>query len=378
MVEKLGIREIGYAPRFLHIDGAWRDHRLFAITGEECPEGLLAPAPRARPDGPCRTTPVTPVIPRHTGRGARRACVRAPTLGRVDLSALIFVALAVAWAVYLIPKALEHHEEVARSRTVDAFSHSVRVLARREPVSRREATLVAGDDPAPPSHRELRREARLLAKDAKREAKRQRRNARRLAAAAAPARSTRGYDARPPPGPPGVGCRVVTLILAEIAIVAVLAAVGVFGWVWMAIPVGILVAWLVACRLMVRRERAELPGDRDERHAPTEPPSRAEARRRRDPGHRRSSPRPPPAPTRTAGTRSRSRCRRTSPSRVATRSVRTIDLDSTGRLDLRPQRGRQSPWSATRRPLARPSPAPTASSGRSAPDGSIRIARSRC
>lgn len=41
VMEKLGIREIGYAPRYLHIDGAWRDHRLFAVTREECPEGLL-------------------------------------------------------------------------------------------------------------------------------------------------------------------------------------------------------------------------------------------------------------------------------------------------------------------------------------------------
>jgi [ribosomal protein S5]-alanine N-acetyltransferase len=42
VVEKLGIKEIGYAPRFLHIDGAWRDHRIYAITVEECPEGMLA------------------------------------------------------------------------------------------------------------------------------------------------------------------------------------------------------------------------------------------------------------------------------------------------------------------------------------------------
>jgi ribosomal-protein-alanine N-acetyltransferase len=42
VMEKLGIREIGYAPRLLHIDGAWRDHRIFAITVEECPEGMLA------------------------------------------------------------------------------------------------------------------------------------------------------------------------------------------------------------------------------------------------------------------------------------------------------------------------------------------------
>lgn len=41
VVEKLGIREIGYAPRFLHIDGAWRDHRQFAVTAEECVGGLV-------------------------------------------------------------------------------------------------------------------------------------------------------------------------------------------------------------------------------------------------------------------------------------------------------------------------------------------------
>ena len=41
VVEKLGIPEVGYARRYLHIDGAWRDHRLYAITVEECPEGGL-------------------------------------------------------------------------------------------------------------------------------------------------------------------------------------------------------------------------------------------------------------------------------------------------------------------------------------------------
>jgi ribosomal-protein-alanine N-acetyltransferase len=41
VVEKLGISEIGFAPKFLHIDGDWRDHRLFAITREECPKGLV-------------------------------------------------------------------------------------------------------------------------------------------------------------------------------------------------------------------------------------------------------------------------------------------------------------------------------------------------
>jgi ribosomal-protein-alanine N-acetyltransferase len=41
VVEKLGIAEYGFAPRYLHIDDDWRDHRLFAITADEVPEGLL-------------------------------------------------------------------------------------------------------------------------------------------------------------------------------------------------------------------------------------------------------------------------------------------------------------------------------------------------
>jgi ribosomal-protein-alanine N-acetyltransferase len=41
VVEKLGFQEYGYAPRYLHIDGDWRDHRLFALTTEEVPGGLL-------------------------------------------------------------------------------------------------------------------------------------------------------------------------------------------------------------------------------------------------------------------------------------------------------------------------------------------------
>jgi hypothetical protein len=46
----------------------------------------------------------------------------------VDLSGIIFVALAIAWAVYLIPKALQHHDEIARSRGVDRFSARMRVF----------------------------------------------------------------------------------------------------------------------------------------------------------------------------------------------------------------------------------------------------------
>lgn len=42
VVEKLGLREEGLRERYLHIAGDWRDHRVFAVTAEEVPDGLLA------------------------------------------------------------------------------------------------------------------------------------------------------------------------------------------------------------------------------------------------------------------------------------------------------------------------------------------------
>jgi ribosomal-protein-alanine N-acetyltransferase len=41
VVEKLGFREEGTRSAFLHIAGAWRDHRSFALTADDVPEGLL-------------------------------------------------------------------------------------------------------------------------------------------------------------------------------------------------------------------------------------------------------------------------------------------------------------------------------------------------
>lgn len=41
VVEKLGFREEGTRPRFLHIDGGWRDHLVYVLTAEEVPGGLV-------------------------------------------------------------------------------------------------------------------------------------------------------------------------------------------------------------------------------------------------------------------------------------------------------------------------------------------------
>ncbi|GAA0909826.1 GNAT family N-acetyltransferase [Virgisporangium aurantiacum] len=50
VVEKLGFREEAYHPRYLHIDGAWRDHIGYAMTTEDVSAegGLLARWHRVR------------------------------------------------------------------------------------------------------------------------------------------------------------------------------------------------------------------------------------------------------------------------------------------------------------------------------------------
>lgn len=145
---------------------------------------------------------------------------------------MIFVALAVAWAVYLIPKALRHHDEVARSRSVDRFSNTMRVLARREPSGANTSRLVVqpgrgrvpasvtvkGADPSTREQLAVRRESARVATGRRR--------------------------------------RVLGIVASANVLVAALAIVGIFGWVWQAIPAGLLVAWLVACRLMVKQEIA--------------------------------------------------------------------------------------------------------------------------
>ena len=222
----------------------------------------------------------------------------------MDLSGLIFVALAIAWAAYLIPKALRHHDDVVRGRSIDRFSQSMRVLARREPVSARMARLVVA--PA--------------------------------RAATAAVVSTKPSAAAPDPDQVFAARRVATtratrrrrrvLSLLLVALVGVVAACasGRLGWPYVAIPAALLVVWLVACRLMVKRERSWTPAalvETPDPHADDVEPAATETT---------SSvpavadvPRDPalwdPVPT-------------TLPTYVskppARRSVRTIDLDSTG------------------------------------------------
>jgi hypothetical protein len=185
----------------------------------------------------------------------------------VDLSALIFVALAVAWAVYLIPKALKHHDEVVRSRSVEKFSHTMRVLARREPVDRRNARLVVSPIRAalrPPVETKAHAEPEVVAASVTTEVSRE------VTAtdSTGPARSGRP-SSRPSPALSPVAERasarraakrrrnVLALVVLANAVVIGLAVAKVVAWPWVAVPVAVLVAWLVACRVSVRAERRQ-------------------------------------------------------------------------------------------------------------------------
>ena len=49
VVEKLGFRAEGLRPAYMHVNGAWRDHLMFALHAEEVgPAGLLGRLPADR------------------------------------------------------------------------------------------------------------------------------------------------------------------------------------------------------------------------------------------------------------------------------------------------------------------------------------------
>lgn len=54
VVEKLGLRYEGRRLRYIHIDGAWRDHDSFAVTREEAPGSMLARLETRAPTEPGR------------------------------------------------------------------------------------------------------------------------------------------------------------------------------------------------------------------------------------------------------------------------------------------------------------------------------------
>jgi len=168
----------------------------------------------------------------------------------VDLgSGLIFVAVAVAWAAYLIPVAVRSHDDAVRSRSVERFSQRMRVLARREPVDRKSARLVV--QPGRPASTAVvvtkpSAADAVPVEETSAPAPVELTPAQRRAHRAAVARATKRRR------------NVLAVLLLANAVVVTLAAVNVHSWWYVAIPGGLLVAWLVLCRVMVKKEHAVL------------------------------------------------------------------------------------------------------------------------
>lgn len=252
----------------------------------------------------------------------------------MDPSALIFVALAVAWAVYLIPKALEHHEEGLRSRTVSTFSHTVRVLARREPVDRRKARLVTSAAAATKRPQVDVGLADPIVPDADLDGLE--------ATAVLPPLTDIAAVLNPPPrreSPASIRRRaaaraarrrrrVLITLLALVVAGGALDYLGIVSRFVAGVPVVLVVGWLVACRLMVRREhgvRARIPVIIDD---PAESEPVAEPER----GESAASPLVAEAPVVTGSWDPVDVPLPTYVSKppAAPRTVRTLDLDETG------------------------------------------------
>ncbi len=139
----------------------------------------------------------------------------------MDLSAVIFVALALAWAVYLIPRALKHHDEMASDRLVEGHSDKVRVLSRG---SRAEPEAGVGSTPMEPPPVST-PAAHLAVRPS-------------LASARRAARNRR---------------RVLYVLVLSLAVLSGLAYFAIVPWWSTAIPGGLIVLFLVVARVSVRR-----------------------------------------------------------------------------------------------------------------------------
>ena len=151
----------------------------------------------------------------------------------MSLAGIIYGGIVVLWLCYLVPLALRRHDEAARSRSIDRFSSAMRVLGRtghdHGPVVGRRTlrtSLSRGKGPAPePAPAEpVRTVPPAVA---------------RAAARAAAARRR----------------KVLTVLLAATVVVIGVALAGLAPLWSIAIPVALVVAFLVTARLQVSRTR---------------------------------------------------------------------------------------------------------------------------
>jgi hypothetical protein len=140
---------------------------------------------------------------------------------------VIFAAVVIAWAVFLVPWALRRYDEATRTRSVDKVSKAMRLLGRPRDDADEPEPIAA---PPPLKRPVIDSEDRPVAEAPPRPS--------RAAARAAAARRR----------------RVLMILVGLTALTGVVVAVRVIP-VWsIAIPAGLVVAFLALCRWQVRRE----------------------------------------------------------------------------------------------------------------------------
>ncbi|WP_370618009.1 hypothetical protein [Mumia sp. Pv 4-285] len=153
---------------------------------------------------------------------------------------LIFAAVIAIWVAYGVPLALRRHEEASRAGSVSSFSGALRVLThRKDATSSDSSSASSSDEPVETSQDETTDTAAEAAEPAEPpvEAPAPHRYNRRAARIAARRRR-----------------RVLLVLLTACAVVGGLAIAGILLPWAPAIPAGVVVAWLVLCRVMVRSE----------------------------------------------------------------------------------------------------------------------------
>jgi hypothetical protein len=147
---------------------------------------------------------------------------------------MIFVALAVGWAVILIPMALKRHDDLAMNRPVDTFSDSVRVVGASAAGS-----AVSPAPSAPLAPVEAPPRAHTITRESARRAARRRR-------------------------------RVLAVLVLALGAVAVTSYLAYTPWWSTTVPGGLVVAFLIIARLTVRAQQVR-------RAAPVQREARASA-----------------------------------------------------------------------------------------------------
>ena len=129
---------------------------------------------------------------------------------------MIIAFVVAVWAAYFVPLVLRRYDEASKNASVETAGSQSRVIARPTPAAAKSAPTVA--EPVA-----VAAPARTLDRPAARLAARRRR-------------------------------RTLLTLLTATAIVAGLAGAAVIAPFWVAAPVALVVAWLVACRIQVRGE----------------------------------------------------------------------------------------------------------------------------